>query len=94
MVTGKTSTGFEYSIKEGLTSDFRFVKAYRDYRSSNPEKQIDGVCDMISVVFSDEEQERRFYQHIADVYGGRVPTDKLLIEVNEIIAQFGDETKN
>lgn len=96
-ITGKTKSGFEFSVPDGLSNDFRFVKAYRNYKSRDPEKQVDGICDMISAVFSDEVEEERFYQHIARTYGddsGRVPADRVLLEITEITDIIHDDVKN
>lgn len=85
MITGKTSSGFEFTVSEGLDKDFRFLKAYRKLRSGDEDKAILGAEELISVVFSDANEEERFYQHIASMYGGRIPIDVLYPELNEII---------
>lgn len=96
MITGKTKSGFEFSISEGLTSDWRYVKAYRNARSADEEKQVDGICSMAEVIFSDPAQEEAFYKHIAQTYGGRVPSKIVWEELDEIIGALrsADETKN
>lgn len=100
MVTGKTSSGFEYSITEGILDDWRYIKAFRNANSKDLEKQVDGVCSVIEVIFNDPEQEEAFYKHIAETFGdeyqGRVPTKVVWTEMNEIIGALREnsETKN
>lgn len=85
MIKGKTSSGFEFTVAEGIDRDFRFMKAYRKVRSGDEDKAIEGAEQIISIVFSDKNEEERFYQHIASTYGGRIPIDVLFPELNEII---------
>ena len=100
IITGKTSSGFDFAIdKDALVSDFRFIRALRLAQSSDETKQIEGCVDLISVVFSDERQEEKFYKHIADKHGdgsGRVPSVKVFEEISEIIesAQQDKDVKN
>lgn len=96
MITGKTKSGFEFSISEGLTSDWRYIKAYRDAKSTDENRQIDGICSMAEVIFNDTAQEEAFYKHIAQTYGGRVPSKVVWSELDEIIGilRESEETKN
>lgn len=95
--TGKTSTGFEYSIPAGLTEDWNFVRAYRKMmKASTDMERFDGASELVEVIFCNKAEEERFYRHLADLHGGRVPIKDLFAIVNEIIATLGaeDETKN
>lgn len=94
MIRGKTSSGFEFAVSEGIDKDFRFVKAYRLLQSGDEDKAIEGAERLISVVFSDDNEEERFYQHIASLYGGRVPMDVLFPELNEIIEIAKNQNEN
>lgn len=85
MINGRTQSGFEFHIPEGLDKDFRFVKAYSLIMSGDEEKALDGAVKLVSVIFSDEEEEERLYRHLAKEHGGRVPLDVLFAELNEII---------
>ena len=85
MIKGTTKSGFEFSIPEGLDSDFRFIKAFSLIKSGDEEKALDGAVNLVSVIFSDEKEEERLYKHLAKDHGGRVPLEVLFEELNEII---------
>jgi hypothetical protein len=85
MVKGVTSSGFEFEIPDGVKNDFRFIKAYRDLKSADEDKQADGALALVSATFCDAEQEGRFYDHLAAEHEGRVPIDILYAELSEII---------
>lgn len=91
MITGKTKSGFEYSIPDGLTEDFRFVVAYKKIKSGDGEEQLDAAISLVSVVFSNDEEEKRFYEHLASVNGGRVPAPVLYQELFEIVSQASEQ---
>ena len=85
MITGKTKSGFEFSIPEGLDKDFRFVKAFSMIKSGDEAEILDGYVTLVSVVFANEAEEKRMYDHIASQNGGRVLMEALDKELNEII---------
>lgn len=87
MITGITESGFEFRIPEGLAEDFRFVIAYKDIRSGDTEKMLDAAIRLVSVVFADDDEEKRFYEHLAEKNGGRVPSTVLFKELFDIITQ-------
>lgn len=86
MVKGKTSSGFEFSIPDGLDKDFRFVKAYSAIQNGDEAQAMSGAADLVSAIFADSKQEDRLYKHIGKSYGGRVPIDVLFEEIKEIIS--------
>lgn len=88
----KNNAGMEFNIPDGLTSDFRFVKAFRDMRSSDPEKATAAAVDLVSVVFSNEDEEQRFLQSIAGK-NGRVSIDTVYQELGKLLNAAGDKEK-
>lgn len=84
MITGKTSSGFEYSVDANIGNDFRFVQKLRKLMSNDMTSQVEGVVDLVHTVFNDEAQEEAFLLHLADDRG-RVPADKVFDEVKEIL---------
>lgn len=97
MITGKTSTGFEFTVSEGLSKDWNFIRAYRKMkRTDDDDMAIDGLSEFIECVFCDHEQEEAFYKHLAGIHGGRVPVDELFAAVGEIMAaiEANPGTKN
>lgn len=85
MISGTTSSGFHFSISDGLTRDFRFLRAYKNMQSEDAQQQLDGALDLVSVVFSDEKQEAAFLLHLADEHG-RADVETVYRELGEIIA--------
>lgn len=97
MITGETKSGFKFAIPEGMGNDFMFVKAYRDVSSDDNERVIDGAYNLVAAVFADSKEEDRFYKHLKERNGSRVPVDVLLEEINEIISiasEKDNEAKN
>lgn len=84
MITGKTSSGFEFRVSENIKSDYRFVKCMRKALSSNQNEQIIGTVDAVSLVFNDDAQEDAFLAHLAGE-DGRVPTERVFAELKEIL---------
>lgn len=97
MIEGTTNSGFNFSIPDGLTEDFRLLKAYKDIRNGDEEAKVDAAIDLVSVIFSDDDEEKRFYEHLANQNGGRVPSPVLFKELFEIVniaTKKDKETKN
>lgn len=100
MVTGKTSSGYEYSFDESVCQDWRYIKALKNVRkgTKDPGAFIDGATSLVEILFNDPEKEEEYYQFLAEQHGGRVPSDVVFGEVNEIITaiaeQGGKATKN
>lgn len=87
MIEGKTSTGFEYSVTEGIENDWRIVQAFRKATDGDYLKQIDAAGDLVEIILNDHDQEKALYEHIAAGNGGRVPTNELFKEIKEIIEE-------
>ena len=94
MIIGKTKSGFEFSIPEGLDKDFRFIRAFSMINSGDEEKILDGYVALVSVIFSNEAEEKRMYDHLAAMNDGRVPMDALDEELNEIIAASKEQSES
>lgn len=91
----KTKSG-TFTIPDGIHSDFRFVKAWRDMRSADRDKAFAASIDLVSVVFCDEAEEQRFLESIADEHG-RVPIQEVYARLNELLEAAGaadKDTKN
>lgn len=96
VVTGVTSSGFEYSVNSGITRDFEFVKAMRKTQDSSLSdfERFDNVCYMIECIFHDEKEEERFYSFLADKSENkRADIDTVVREANEIIEAIAAKDK-
>lgn len=90
MITGTTSSGFDFRIPDGIKSDYRFVRAYKKLRSPQTQQQLDGAVELISAVFCDEAEEERFLRHLADE-NGRADVETVYKEIGEIIVYASKE---
>ena len=86
IVTGKTTTGFEFSIDGRLLQDFRFVKAYREWQKNNF-AQVDVLDCMLS-----PEDVDRLMKHVSDK-DGFVDSLKIAAEMSEIFEILEDKSK-
>ncbi|MBQ1576662.1 MAG: hypothetical protein IIZ83_06855 [Oscillospiraceae bacterium] len=90
MITGTTSSGFEFRVPDGIKKDYRFLRAYKKLRSGRTEQQLDGALEMVACVFGDEAEEDRFLQFLADEHG-RADVETVFRELGEIIAKASEE---
>lgn len=90
MVTGKTSSGYEFSFDEKACQDWRYIKALKNVKKGikDPEAFLDGATALVEVLFNDHDAEEAYYQFLAEKNGGRVPFDVVFSEVNEIITEL------
>lgn len=91
-ITGTTSSGFSYSIPDGLKQDYRFIRAYRDLKSQDTDKQIDGATGLVAAVFCNEDEEQRFLQHVAEKHG-RATVDAVYSEIGEILRACSEDAE-
>lgn len=90
MVTGVTSSGFEYNVNPGIAYDAQFIKASVKMKNADadPYQRAAGAFEMIDAVFSNDDKEvERFMQHLAKKSEtGRADVRTLIQETNEIVA--------
>lgn len=84
MITGTTSSGFAFSVPDGLKRDYHFIHAYKALKSKDPDKQVDGATEMVSAVFCNPDEEQRFLRHV-EGKNGRATVDAVYTELGEII---------
>lgn len=83
MVTGKTTTGFEYSIDERIVKDYRYVRALaRLNKGDSAEKFI--AFDQISTLMLGDKVDD-LITHVETLHDGYAPIDAIGAEVTEII---------
>lgn len=96
MITGKTSSGFSFSVPDGLKQDYHFIHAYKALKSKDPDHQVDGATEMVSAVFCNPDEEQRFLRHVEEK-NGRATVDAVYTELGEIIRacmEDGDAKKS
>lgn len=79
MITGKSSSGFEYAIDENAPKSWAFLSAAKTLQSGN----LLGAVDMVNILFPGEEQAR-LIAHL-DAIESPVTTEAVMLEVNDII---------
>jgi hypothetical protein len=94
MITGKTQTGFEFSIDEKVADDMEFVDAVADCMSGEDAKATMGLSLVINKLFGMKEK-KKLYDHCR-TEDGRVPIEKLSAEITDMFSAIGENktTKN
>lgn len=88
MLSGKTSTGFEFAIdEEKLYNDMKFVDALAEA----DEGSVFGYRKVIQIMF-DSEQRDKLYEHVM-AENGTVPIEKIRDEIIDILGA-SEESKN
>lgn len=88
MVTGKTKTGFAFSVDENAMNDMELVDVLAD-------KEIDDAFRMSYILkrLLPADQRKQLYDHVR-TDAGRVPVDAVVAEIEDIFAAMGDAGKN
>lgn len=88
MINGKTQSGFEFHVSEGLGEDAIFLRALTRMNSNSlpSAERMTAVFELIEAVFNDREQEEQFYKHAASKDPtGRANVKTVYVEINEIV---------
>lgn len=90
-IKGKTPSGYQFKIEEGVLKDIEFLRALKDATSKDGKRQLDGTFNCISVIFNDEDKEREFYEHLkAHNNGARVTVEQLGAELNSMFLALNE----
>ena len=79
---GTTKSGYDYSIDDRILTDWRFTNALAKCQRSEGLKQLEGMHEMVSLLFGDKLEE--FMAHIASQNEGYVPAAAIMADVQEI----------
>ncbi len=90
MIIGTTKSGFSFRLTDGITRDFRFLRACKKLRSPDATQQLDGAMELVSAVFADDAEEERFLLHVAGGRG-RADIETVYRELGEIIAKASED---
>lgn len=93
MVTGKTSTGFDFRFDETALDDMRLIDTLSESvdESAGEMVQVMAISKLLTLLIG-KEQKDRLYKHIGSRNeNGRVPSMQLRAELDEIIKQAGQE---
>ena len=88
MITGKTSSGFEFSLPEDTLDDMELLDAVAEADEGKP-LAMSRLC----LKLLGKPQREKLYNHLRQE-DGRVPTQAVSHEIVEILAAFGKAGKN
>ena len=89
MITGKTESGFAFSVEENAFDDMRVVDALAGISDGTNPLAVSFLTERIL----GKEQREKLYQHVAEK-DGRVPIEKIGNEITQIFAAYGGPGKN
>lgn len=89
MMKGKTSTGFEYEVDEDVFDDMELIDALADVTSGRDSLQISAA---VLKIFGTE-QRKKLYDHLRNEHG-RVPTEKIMDAITEIVESSEESKKS
>lgn len=90
MVSGTTSTGFEFNVNEKVVNDWRFISAVSDAESNDDAIKIRGTVQMVRILLGSKETD--LMEHVKQE-DGTVPFDQIEKEVVEIFKKIGEQSK-
>ena len=95
MITGKISSGFEFSIDETVTDEWEFVKAIGLCESKNIAESVYGMSKVIEMLLGSE-GEAKLVKHIKDKNNGKCSQKNMSEAILEIfgIIKSEKEAKN
>ena len=83
MVTGKTKTGFEYSIDERVTKSYRYVRALAKLNKGDSSDKFIAFDEISTLMLGDKVED--LITHVETLHDGYAPIDAIGAEVTEII---------
>ena len=83
MVTGKTTTGFEYSIDERIVKDYRYVRALAKLNKGDSAEKFIAFDQISTLMLGDKVDD--LITHVETLHDGYAPIDAIGAEVTEII---------
>jgi hypothetical protein len=86
MLTGKTSSGFEYSISDEALSDWEVLEALTEIDDGH----YSAAVRVVNLLF-DKEQKKALMEHCRDKKTGRVPQKNIFTELSEILTGSGSD---
>ena len=83
MVTGKTKTGFEYSIDERIVKDYRYVRALAKLNKGDSAEKFIAFDQISTLMLGDKVDD--LITHVETLHDGYAPIEAIGAEVTEII---------
>lgn len=86
MITGKTSTGFEFAFSQDVVNDMRMLRAIGKMENGDAES-----IDYVGKKLLGQDKYDKLLDHI-QTEDGRQPIDALLKEISDMFAAFQQQT--
>ena len=90
MLTGTTSSGFEYSLDEDTLNDMELVDLMVEVQKDS--ENIRATMEFYERIIGTE-QKKRLYDHLRDE-NGRVPVKQYFLECTEMVKALKEKGKN
>lgn len=85
IVSGKTSTGFKYSVKKAMLKNAEFLELFAKVNNGDQMQ----IFNLIELSLG-KEQKEKLYDHVRDE-DGMVPIEQLSSEIAEIFEELGQD---
>lgn len=85
MKTGKTSTGFAYTVEEDVLNNMEVLDALVDLQHED----LGALSNLLRMILPDD-QRKALYEHCRDDRN-RVPADKIVFELKDILLSKGGD---
>ena len=83
MVTGKTKTGFEWSVDERIVKDYRYVRALAKLNKGDSAEKFIAFDQISTLMLGDKVDD--LITHVETLHDGYAPIEAIGAEVTEII---------
>lgn len=83
MVTGKTKTGFEYSIDERVTKSYRYVRALAKLNKGDSADKFIAFDEISTLMLGNKVED--LITHVETLHDGYAPLDAIGGEVMEMM---------
>lgn len=84
IITGKTTSGFEYEIDSRIKEDWRIVELYPELTAPDLNDQARACVKLLVILFKDKGEALK--QFVADQNDGYIPASALMGIIGEILA--------
>lgn len=93
MIKGKTSTGFEFKVREHIENDARTAWYVALTTDEDEATKMRGMRKLLQLITGGDNEYERLLEHVAKTNNGECPQDVVSSEIAEII-QASNSAKN
>lgn len=93
MITGTTTTGFEFSVDERVLDDWNFLQAIADADSGEESRVIKGITNIANMV-AGKDGMKKLLEHVRGYCDGYAPAQEVEREIIDIINESKEIKKS